>query len=90
MELFSDISVIITLVIVGGIAGLFASMIISGRGLGLMGNIIIGIFGAFLGEFIMSKIPYQFVIPEQIITQIINAIFGAIILLIIIKIFKRS
>ena len=48
-------SLIITLVI-GAIAGWLAGNIMKGRGFGVIGNIVVGILGAFLGSFTFSAL----------------------------------
>jgi uncharacterized membrane protein YeaQ/YmgE (transglycosylase-associated protein family) len=41
-------------IVIGGLAGWLASVLVRGRGLGLLGNIVIGIVGAFIGGLIVS------------------------------------
>ena len=45
---------ILTWIIVGLIAGVLASLVMGGTGYGLIGDIIIGIVGAFVGGWIFS------------------------------------
>ena len=45
---------ILAWIIVGGIAGWLASLVVEGSGLGILGNIIVGIVGALIGGFIVS------------------------------------
>lgn len=40
--------------IIGGLAGWLASVIVRGRGYGCLGNIIVGLIGAVLGGFLAS------------------------------------
>lgn len=42
--------------IVGGLAGWLPSVLVEGGGLGLVGDIVIGILGAFLGGFIANQL----------------------------------
>jgi len=46
--------VILAWTIIGGIAGWLASLVVRGTGLGLLGDIIVGIVGAFIGGLIVS------------------------------------
>ena len=50
---------IIVFLIVGLVAGWLASVLIRGRGLGIIGDIVIGIAGAFLGGILFNLIVYQ-------------------------------
>jgi uncharacterized membrane protein YeaQ/YmgE (transglycosylase-associated protein family) len=47
--MLSDPQSLIILLIVGAIAGWLAGTIVKGYGFGLIGNIIVGIIGAFIG-----------------------------------------
>lgn len=46
---------IISTIITGAIAGWLGSLIFKGTGLGLFGNIIIGIVGSFVGNWSLGK-----------------------------------
>ena len=46
-------SLLITLII-GAIAGWLAGMVVKGFGFGLLGNIVIGIIGAFVGSWALG------------------------------------
>lgn len=71
----------------GGLAGWIASLI-TGTGLGIIGNIVVGIVGAFIGGFIMDKIGKGGAPGTERPTAIVpflTAVGGAIILLLIIN-----
>ena len=74
-------SIIIT-VIVGLSAGYLSGLIWKGRGFGFIGNLLLGIAGAFIGGFIFSLIGFH---AYGFIAQIISALGGALILLWIIS-----
>jgi uncharacterized membrane protein YeaQ/YmgE (transglycosylase-associated protein family) len=78
---------IIVLLIVGAIAGWAAGQIVRGYGFGLIGNIVVGIVGAFIGVWLLTRL--GIVIGSGFIAATVNAIIGAVILLVIIGLFKR-
>jgi uncharacterized membrane protein YeaQ/YmgE (transglycosylase-associated protein family) len=41
-------------IIIGGLAGFFASVLVRGRGYGCLGNIIVGLVGAVIGGYLAS------------------------------------
>ena len=49
-----DLQGLIILLIIGAIAGWLAGMIVKGMGFGLIGNIIVGIVGAFIGTWLLG------------------------------------
>ena len=79
---------IIILLIVGGIAGWLAGLIVTGGGFGLIGNIVVGIVGAVIAGWLLPRIGLY--IGSDIIGDIINALIGAIILLVIIMLVRRA
>jgi uncharacterized membrane protein YeaQ/YmgE (transglycosylase-associated protein family) len=84
---FSGEGIIITLVI-GLIAGWLASKIVSGTGLGLIGDIVVGIIGAFIAAWLFPKLGLA--LGTGFIRYIIDATIGAIILLVIVKLVRRA
>jgi uncharacterized membrane protein YeaQ/YmgE (transglycosylase-associated protein family) len=79
---------LLTMLIVGAIAGWLAGKIVQGYGFGLIGNIVVGIVGAFIGSFLLTKL--GIVIGTGLIAWIINATIGAVILLVIIGLIRRA
>lgn len=83
-----DIQTIIIWLIVGGVAGWLAGLIVTGAGFGLIGNIIVGIVGAIIAGWLLPQIGV--VIGSGIVGAIINALIGAIILLVIVMLVRRA
>ena len=46
---------LLIILIIGAIAGWLASVIMKGGGLGLLGDIVVGIVGAFVGSFVLDQ-----------------------------------
>jgi uncharacterized membrane protein YeaQ/YmgE (transglycosylase-associated protein family) len=81
---------ILAWIIVGGIAGWLASLVVQRHGLGLLGDIIVGIVGAFLGGLILSLLlPGTFGFTGFNFGSLIVAFIGAVILLLIVKAFTH-
>jgi uncharacterized membrane protein YeaQ/YmgE (transglycosylase-associated protein family) len=73
---------LLTLLIVGLIAGWITGNVTRGSGFGLIGDIAIGIIGAFFGTWLLAM--FGIFIGGRLIAAIINATIGAIVLLAII------
>jgi uncharacterized membrane protein YeaQ/YmgE (transglycosylase-associated protein family) len=73
--------------IVGGVAGWVAGLIVRGYGFGLIGNIIVGIVGAFIAGWLLPRLGIA--IGGGTLGEIINAVIGAVILLLIIGLIRR-
>ena len=80
---------IIIWLIVGAIAGWLAGQVVKGGGFGLIGDIVVGIIGAFIAGWLLPIIHFP-EIGGPIIGAIIDAFIGAVILLVIIKLIKRA
>ena len=68
-------------------AGWLAGMVVKGGGYGLIGDIIVGIVGAFIAGWLLPR--SGIVIGAGIVGAIINAFIGAVILLIVLRLIKR-
>ena len=75
---------IVVWVVVGGLAGLLASVVIRGTGLGLLGDIVIGIVGAVLGGFLFNQFGHTGITGLNLYSLFV-AFVGAALLLFIIK-----
>ncbi len=79
---------ILAWIIVGGIAGWLASLLVRGGGMGIVGDIIVGIVGALIGGFVLSLLlPGAFGFTGFNLGSLIIAFIGAVILLFIVKLF---
>ena len=80
---------IIIILLIGAIAGWLAGLVVRGFGFGLVGNIIVGIVGAFLAAWLLPRIGLP-LIGGGMIGSIIYAFIGAVVLLLLIRLIKRA
>ena len=73
--------------LIGALAGWLAGLVMKGRGLGVLGNIIVGVIGAFLGGWLLPMLGVSF---GGNIGLFITAFIGAVILLAIVGLIKRA
>ena len=74
---------LLVIIVVGIIAGWLAGLIVQGGGLGIIGDLVIGIVGAFIGNWLFAH--FHIHIATGIVGAIISATVGAIILLFIVR-----
>ena len=74
---------LLVILLVGLIAGWLAGRIVDGGGFGLIGDIAIGIVGAFIGSWLMPQLGIHF--ASGIVSAIIVATIGAVVLLAIVR-----
>ena len=71
---------IISWIVLGAIAGFLANMVVGGRE-GLIGTIILGIFGAIVGGYIAQAVFHNGDVTGVNIESIVIAALGAIVIL---------
>jgi uncharacterized membrane protein YeaQ/YmgE (transglycosylase-associated protein family) len=81
---------LIIFLLIGAIAGWLAGLIVRGFGFGLLGNIVVGIIGAFLAGWLLPMLGVGFSLGSPIVTSIVYAMIGAIVLLVLIGLIKRA
>jgi uncharacterized membrane protein YeaQ/YmgE (transglycosylase-associated protein family) len=76
---------ILVFIIVGAIAGFVASKVLSGKGMGLIWDIVVGILGAFLGGWLAGLIGIPVSTGTFTVSGLLAAFVGAIILLVVFR-----
>jgi uncharacterized membrane protein YeaQ/YmgE (transglycosylase-associated protein family) len=74
---------IVVILLVGLVAGFLAGKIVRGAGFGLVGDLCIGIVGAFIGDWLLPQLGIH--LGTGIISAIINATIGAVLLLFVLR-----
>jgi uncharacterized membrane protein YeaQ/YmgE (transglycosylase-associated protein family) len=69
-------------IIVGAIAGFLASKVLSGKGMGLIWDIVVGILGGFLGGWLAGRAGFA---VTNLFIEIVVAFVGALILLVVFR-----
>lgn len=84
---------ILAWIIVGGVAGWLASLVVKGGGMGIVMDIIVGIVGAIIGGVLLSLLlPGSFSFTGFNFTSLIVAFVGSVVLLLVVRMFtgRRS
>jgi uncharacterized membrane protein YeaQ/YmgE (transglycosylase-associated protein family) len=79
---------ILIVLVIGAIAGWLAGLIVRGAGFGLIGDIIIGIVGAFIAAWLLPQLHIS--IGSGYVREIVHATIGAVILLVVIRLIRRA
>ena len=77
---------LLVILFVGLIAGWLAGKIVQGTGFGIIGDLVIGIVGAFIGDWLFPQLGLR--LGTGMISAIINATIGAVLLLFVIKLVR--
>jgi len=79
---------LIVILVIGLIAGWLAGQIMKGGGFGLVGDLVVGIIGAFIGGWLWGLLHLP-MLGAWWITAIVSAVIGACILLYVVRLIKR-
>jgi uncharacterized membrane protein YeaQ/YmgE (transglycosylase-associated protein family) len=72
---------LLVILVVGIVAGWLAGQIVQGTGLGLIGDLIVGIAGAFIASWAFPQLGIH--LGTGIVSAIVSAAIGAVLLLVI-------
>ncbi len=75
---------LLIIIVVGIVAGWLAGLIVAGGGLGLIGDLIVGVVGAFIGNYLFAYFHWHLG-TGPIVSAIIQATIGAVILLFLLR-----
>jgi len=79
---------LLVILFVGLIAGWLAGKIVRGAGFGLIGDIVIGIAGALVASLLFPKVGIH--LGSGLLAKIVDSAIGAVVLLMIVRLVRRS
>ena len=74
---------LLVILIVGLVAGWLAGQVMRGGGFGLIGDLIVGLIGAFIGDWLLPRLGIH--LGVGIVALIANAFIGAVVLLLLLR-----
>jgi uncharacterized membrane protein YeaQ/YmgE (transglycosylase-associated protein family) len=79
---------LLVILFVGLVAGWLAGKIVRGTGFGIIGDIIVGIAGAFIASWLFPKLGIH--LGVGLVSEIIYSAIGAIVLLLIVRLIRTG
>ena len=79
---------LIVILFVGLVAGWLAGKIVRGTGFGIIGDIVVGIIGAFISSWLFPRLGFH--LGTGIVSEIVYSAIGAIILLLIVRLIRTG
>ena len=67
----------------GIVAGWLAGKVMDGGGFGVIGDLVVGLVGAFIGDWLLPRLGIH--LGVGVVALIINAFIGAVVLLLILR-----
>jgi uncharacterized membrane protein YeaQ/YmgE (transglycosylase-associated protein family) len=82
-----DVVSLLIFLAIGAVAGWLAGSLMKGGGFGLLGNIVVGIIGAFVGGFLFNLIGIS--AGAGLVGSLITSVTGAVVLLFVVGLIKK-
>ena len=79
---------LIVILFVGLVAGWLAGKIVRGTGFGVIGDIIVGILGAFIAGWLFPRLGFH--LGVGMVEEILFSAIGAILLLLIVRLIRTG
>jgi uncharacterized membrane protein YeaQ/YmgE (transglycosylase-associated protein family) len=79
---------LIVILFVGLVAGWLAGKIVRGTGFGIIGDILVGIAGAFVANWLFPKLGIP--IGTDIVREILYSAIGAVVLLLVVRLIRTG
>ena len=74
---------LLVIILVGVIAGWLAGRVMQGGGFGLIGDLVVGLIGAFVGDWLLPKLGIH--LGTGVVSAILNAFIGAVVFLLVLR-----
>ena len=83
-----NVNQLVVFLLIGGVAGWLAGLIMKGGGFGIVGNIVAGVIGAVLGGWLFGVLGIS--VSGQWVGPLVTATAGAVVLLFAIGLIRRK
>jgi uncharacterized membrane protein YeaQ/YmgE (transglycosylase-associated protein family) len=74
---------LLVIILVGIVAGWLAGKIVRGTGFGIIGDLLVGVVGAFIGNWFLPRLGVH--LGTGVVSAVVNATLGAILLLLVVR-----
>jgi len=79
---------LLTILVVGALAGWLAGLILRGSGYGLIGDIIVGLIGAFVGNWLLRAMHVAVNLGSPIADRVVVSVIGAVALMLVVALLR--
>jgi uncharacterized membrane protein YeaQ/YmgE (transglycosylase-associated protein family) len=73
--------------IIGIVAGWLAGQLMKGGGYGVIGDLVLGVIGAFIGGWLLGMLGFH---AYGLLGSLITATIGAVVLVFVVRMLKRA
>jgi uncharacterized membrane protein YeaQ/YmgE (transglycosylase-associated protein family) len=71
-------------IVIGGLAG----HVMRGSGYGIVGDIVVGLLGAFVGNWLLQTMNFTIHLGNALVDRMVVALLGAVFLMFVVSLFR--
>src|SRR5436190_13919855 len=76
------------IIVIGGVAGWLTGLILRGTGYGIIGDIVVGLVGAFIGNWLVRAMNVSINLGSPVANRIVVSVVGAVLLMLLIGLLR--
>jgi uncharacterized membrane protein YeaQ/YmgE (transglycosylase-associated protein family) len=78
---------ILMIIVIGGV-GWLAGLVMRGSGYGIVGDIVVGLLGAFIGNLLLRSMNLSVNLGTPVLNRIVVSLVGALLLMFVVGLFR--
>jgi len=79
---------IVLMIVIGAVAGWLAGILMRGSGYGIFGDIVVGLLGALLGNWLLHALNITINLGTPILNRIVVSLAGAVLLMFVVGLLR--
>jgi uncharacterized membrane protein YeaQ/YmgE (transglycosylase-associated protein family) len=79
---------ILMMIVIGGVAGWLAGLVMRGSGYGIVGDIVVGLLGAFIGNWLLRALNLSINLGTPVLNRIVVSLIGALALMFVVGLLR--
>ena len=79
---------ILMMIVIGGVAGWLAGLVTRGSGYGIVGDIVVGLLGAFIGSWLLRALSLSINLGPPVLNGIVVSLIGALLLMFVVGLLR--
>jgi len=79
---------ILMVIVVGAVAGWLAGLVMRGSGYGIVGDVVVGLLGAFIGNWLLRAVGFSINLGTPVLNKIVVSLIGALLLMFVVGLLR--
>jgi uncharacterized membrane protein YeaQ/YmgE (transglycosylase-associated protein family) len=75
---------ILMIIVIGAVAGWLAGLLLRGTGYGIIGDVVVGLIGAFVGNWLLRTTHVSVNLGSPIADRVVISVVGAVLLMLVV------